>query len=50
VGADRLIFGTDSPMMLALKKRGRDLIDQVELSPTDKVKVLGGNARMLLKL
>jgi aminocarboxymuconate-semialdehyde decarboxylase len=50
VGADRLIFGTDSPMMLALKKRGRDLIDQVELSPTDKAKVLGGTARMLLKL
>jgi aminocarboxymuconate-semialdehyde decarboxylase len=50
VGADRLIFGTDSPMMLALKKRGRDLIDQVELNPADKVKVLGGTARMLLKL
>jgi aminocarboxymuconate-semialdehyde decarboxylase len=50
VGADHLIFGTDSPMMLALKKRGRDLIDQVELSTTDKGKVLGGTARMLLKL
>ena len=50
VGADRLIFGTDSPMMLALKKRGRDLIDQVELNPADKVNVLGGTARMLLKL
>jgi hypothetical protein len=36
VGADRLIFGTDSPMMIALKKRGRDLIDQVELNPADK--------------
>jgi aminocarboxymuconate-semialdehyde decarboxylase len=50
VGADRLIFGTDSPMMLALKKRGRDLIDQIELNPADKAKVLGGTARMLLKL
>src|SRR3954451_1092616 len=50
VGADRLIFGTDSPMMLALKQRGRDLIDQVELSPTDRANVLGGTARMLLKL
>ena len=50
VGADRLIFGTDSPMMIALKKRGRDLIDQVELNPADKAKVLGGTAKMLLKL
>jgi hypothetical protein len=37
-------------MMLALKQRGRDLIDQVGLSPADKAKVLGGTARMLLKL
>jgi len=50
VGADRLIFGTDSPMMLALKQRGRDLIDQVELDPADKAKVLGATAKMLLKL
>jgi len=50
VGADRLIFGTDSPMMLALKKRGRDLIDQVDLNHADKAKVLGATAKMLLKL
>jgi hypothetical protein len=37
-------------MMLALKKRGRDLIDQVELNPADKAKVLGATAKMLLKL
>jgi aminocarboxymuconate-semialdehyde decarboxylase len=50
VGADRLLFGTDSPMMLALKKRGLDLIDQLGLGAADKAKVLGGTAKMLLKL
>ena len=50
VGVDRMIFGTDSPMLVALKTRGRDLIDQVELNPADKAKVLGGTAKMLLKL
>jgi aminocarboxymuconate-semialdehyde decarboxylase len=50
VGADRLIFGTDSPMLIALKKRGLDLIDQIGLNAADKANVLGGTARALLKL
>jgi aminocarboxymuconate-semialdehyde decarboxylase len=50
VGVDRLIFGTDSPMLVALKKRGLDLIDQIGLNAADKQKVLGGTAKMLLKL
>jgi len=50
VGVDRLIFGTDSPMLVALKRRGLDLIDQLGLGAADKVKVLGGTARMLLRL
>jgi aminocarboxymuconate-semialdehyde decarboxylase len=50
VGADRLIFGTDSPMLVALKQRGLDLIDQLGLNAADKAKVLGGTAKMLLKL
>ena len=50
VGADRLIFGTDSPMLVALKQRGLDLIDQIGLNAADKAKVLGGTAKMLLKL
>ena len=50
VGAGRLIFGTDSPMLVALKKRGRDLIDELGLGAADKAKILGGTARMLLKL
>jgi aminocarboxymuconate-semialdehyde decarboxylase len=50
IGADRMIFGTDSPQLVALKQRGRDLIDDLGLNAADKAKVLGGTAKMLLKL
>ena len=50
IGADRMIFGTDSPQLIALKQRGRDLIDELGLNAADKAKVLGGTAKMLLKL
>jgi aminocarboxymuconate-semialdehyde decarboxylase len=50
VGADRLIFGTDSPMLVALKQRGLDLVRNLELGAADKEKILSGNAKMLLKL
>ncbi|MBX9777254.1 MAG: amidohydrolase [Xanthobacteraceae bacterium] len=50
VGADRLIFGTDSPMLIALKQRGRAIIDELGLDAADKARVLGGTARTLLKL
>jgi aminocarboxymuconate-semialdehyde decarboxylase len=50
VGADRLIFGTDSPMLVELKRRGLDLIGEVGLDAAGKEKVLGRTARRLLKL
>ena len=50
VGVDRLIFGTDSPMLVALKQRGLDLIDQLGLNAADRQMVLGGTAKKLLKL
>ena len=50
VGADRLIFGTDSPMLVALKRRGLDLIGEIGLDAPAKDKVLGGTAKKLLKL
>jgi aminocarboxymuconate-semialdehyde decarboxylase len=50
VGADRLIFGTDSPMLIALKRRGLDLIGEVGLDAAGKEMVLGGTAGRLLKL
>src|SRR5436305_6615207 len=42
VGAERLIFGTDSPMLIALKRRGLDLIGEVGLNAAEKENVLGG--------
>lgn len=50
VGADRLIFGTDSPQLVELKRQGRDVIDQVGLDAETKKMVLGGTARTLLKI
>lgn len=50
IGADRMIFGTDFPQLIALKQRGLDLIDELGLSAAEKEKVLGGTARKLLKL
>ncbi|MGH6771387.1 MAG: amidohydrolase family protein [Xanthobacteraceae bacterium] len=50
VGADRLIFGTDSPMLVALKQRGLDVIDELDLSAAEKSNMLAGTAKRLLKL
>jgi aminocarboxymuconate-semialdehyde decarboxylase len=50
IGVDRLIFGTDSPMLLALKQKGLDVIHALDLDEESKRKVLGGTARTLLKL
>jgi aminocarboxymuconate-semialdehyde decarboxylase len=50
VGADRFIFGTDSPPLFVLKTEGVDLINKMGLSPGDKNKVYCENAKKLLKL
>jgi aminocarboxymuconate-semialdehyde decarboxylase len=50
VGADRLIFGTDSPMLVALKQRGLDIVGELDLSAAERADMLGGSARKLLKL
>jgi aminocarboxymuconate-semialdehyde decarboxylase len=50
IGADRLIFGTDSPMLLSLKQMGLDVIDELDLDAASKDKILAGTARTLLKL
>jgi predicted TIM-barrel fold metal-dependent hydrolase len=50
IGADRLVFGTDSPMLLSLKQSGLDLIHTLDLAETSKRDILGGTAKKLLKL
>ena len=43
------MFGTNSPPLFVLKKRGVDLINQIGLTPEEKNKVYY-NAKKLLKL
>jgi aminocarboxymuconate-semialdehyde decarboxylase len=50
IGADRLLFGTDSPMLLSLKQSGLDLIRTLDLDDRSKRDILGGTAKTLLKL
>ena len=47
-GADRILFGTDSPW--SSQKVSRDFIENLSLDPADKSKILGLNARRLLEL
>jgi hypothetical protein len=37
-------------MLVALKQRGLDLVRNLDLGAAEKDKILGGTARMLLKL
>jgi aminocarboxymuconate-semialdehyde decarboxylase len=50
IGADRLVFGTDAPMLLSLKRRGIEVIEEVGLGEVDRRRIFGETARMLLKL
>ena len=50
VGADHILFGTDSPPLFPLKEQGLAVIQDMDLDPADKEKILSGNARRLLKL
>jgi predicted TIM-barrel fold metal-dependent hydrolase len=48
VGADRILFGTDTPLYFAAMQRMR--VEQAEISPANRLMILSGNARKLLKL
>jgi aminocarboxymuconate-semialdehyde decarboxylase len=50
IGADRLLFGTDSPMLLALKQKGIDVITELGLDAASEEMILSGTAKKLLKL
>ncbi len=50
VGADRFLFGTDSPPLIPLKRAGLEMMDQIGMTPSERDKVMGGNAARLLKL
>jgi predicted TIM-barrel fold metal-dependent hydrolase len=48
MGIDRIMFSVDWPF--ASNKAGTDWIERLGLAPRDREKVLGGNAKALLKL
>jgi aminocarboxymuconate-semialdehyde decarboxylase len=50
IGADRLVFGSDCPMLLTLKGKALSVIDDLGLPAEQKSCVLGGTAKMLMKL
>ena len=50
MGADRVIYGSDAPPLTSLKPRAIKLIRDLDIPTADKEKILGGNAKRLLKL
>jgi uncharacterized protein len=48
VGADRILFGTDTPLYFAAMQRMR--VEQAEIPEEDRRKILSDNARALLRL
>lgn len=50
VGPDHVLYGSDAPPLTSLKPRAIKLIQDLDISPTDKEKIFWSNARRLLKL
>jgi aminocarboxymuconate-semialdehyde decarboxylase len=50
MGADHILFGTDSPPLASPLQGQIDLVRDLPIPEEDKAKILGGNARRLFKL
>ena len=48
LGIDRIMFSVDYPYVL--NRDGMNWVEQLQISPGDKAKLVGGNAKKLLKL
>jgi aminocarboxymuconate-semialdehyde decarboxylase len=50
MGADRLVMGSDAPMLLGLKQKSIDIVQACDASDADKALILGGTARKLFRI
>jgi aminocarboxymuconate-semialdehyde decarboxylase len=50
IGADRIVFGSDAPMLLSIKGKAIDAIDNLELPAAEHEQIMSGTAKRLLKL
>ena len=50
IGADRIVFGSDSPMLLSIKRKAIETITDLGLDAADQEKILSGTAKALRKL
>ena len=50
IGTDRIVFGSDSPMLLSIKRKALETIYDLGLDAADQEKILSGTAKMLLKI
>jgi aminocarboxymuconate-semialdehyde decarboxylase len=50
VGVDHVLYGSDAPPLTSLKPRAIKLVQDLDVSETDREKIFSGNAKKLLKL
>jgi len=50
IGVDRIVFGSDSPMLLSIKRQALDTIYDLKLPEHEQEMILSGTAKKLLKL
>jgi aminocarboxymuconate-semialdehyde decarboxylase len=50
VGEDHFLFGTDSPPMVPLKRKGFEMMSRIGMTSGQYKKVMGDNAARLLRL
>jgi uncharacterized protein len=51
IGADYIVFGTDTPLQGPMQMRfAIEIIQALDIPPTDKANILGGNAKKILRL
>jgi aminocarboxymuconate-semialdehyde decarboxylase len=50
IGVDRIVFGSDAPMLLSIKSKAIDTISNLRLPIAEHEQIMSGTAKRLLKL